>query len=141
MAGWKWGSRCLPTSAVQCPDWPIALDHHCRVLMREWYGSDVGNPRPGQVLSPVPLTVVNTVQSRKWSLLSAQFSELGLSERNPAKLHEWLKETGHNARVGTFAEPAQFGDLVVLSVNGRAAEDVIRLESPDLSHQRATFAT
>jgi hypothetical protein len=45
MAGWKWGSRCLPTSAVQCPDWPIALDHHCRVLMREWYCSDVGNPR------------------------------------------------------------------------------------------------
>ena len=29
--------------------------------------------------------------------------------------------------MGSFAETAQFGELVVLSVNGRAAEDVIRL--------------
>ena len=29
--------------------------------------------------------------------------------------------------MGTFAEAAQFGEVVVLSVNGRAAEDVIRL--------------
>jgi predicted dinucleotide-binding enzyme len=54
-----------------------------------------------------------------------------IGSRKPAKLHEWVEETGHNARAGTFAETAQFGDLVVLSVNGRAAEDVIRLARID----------
>jgi len=50
-----------------------------------------------------------------------------IGSRDPAKLQEWLRTAGPRARVGTFAETAQFGDLVVLSVNGRAAEDVIRL--------------
>jgi 8-hydroxy-5-deazaflavin:NADPH oxidoreductase len=50
-----------------------------------------------------------------------------IGSRNPAKLHEWLREADPKAQSGTFAEAAQFGELVVLSVNGRAAEDVIRL--------------
>jgi 8-hydroxy-5-deazaflavin:NADPH oxidoreductase len=50
-----------------------------------------------------------------------------IGSRNPAKLHEWLREADPKAHSGTFAEAAQFGELVVLSVNGRAAEDVIRL--------------
>jgi 8-hydroxy-5-deazaflavin:NADPH oxidoreductase len=50
-----------------------------------------------------------------------------IGSRTPAKLQEWLREAGPEAQVGTFAEAAQFGELVVLSVNGRAAEDVIRL--------------
>jgi 8-hydroxy-5-deazaflavin:NADPH oxidoreductase len=39
--------------------------------------------------------------------------------RDPAELHGWLRDAGPQAEVGTFA--------VVLSVNGRAAEDVMRL--------------
>jgi 8-hydroxy-5-deazaflavin:NADPH oxidoreductase len=50
-----------------------------------------------------------------------------IGSRTPAKLHGWLHEAGPRAQVGTFAETAQFGELVVLSVNGRAAEDVLRL--------------
>jgi 8-hydroxy-5-deazaflavin:NADPH oxidoreductase len=50
-----------------------------------------------------------------------------IGSRNPAKLDEWLREADPNAQSGTFAKAAQFGELVVLSVNGRAAEDVIRL--------------
>jgi 8-hydroxy-5-deazaflavin:NADPH oxidoreductase len=50
-----------------------------------------------------------------------------IGSRNPAKLDEWLREADPKAESGTFAEAAQFGELVVLSVNGRAAEDVIRL--------------
>jgi predicted dinucleotide-binding enzyme len=54
-----------------------------------------------------------------------------IGSRKPTKLAEWVRETGHNAQVGTFAESAQFGDLVVLSVNGRAAEEVIKLARLD----------
>ena len=50
-----------------------------------------------------------------------------IGSRDPAKMHGWLRDAGPRAQVGTFAETAQFGELVVLSVNGRAAEDVIRL--------------
>ena len=50
-----------------------------------------------------------------------------IGSRNPAKLDEWLREADPKRTSGTFAEAAQFGELVVLSVNGRAAEDVIRL--------------
>jgi len=50
-----------------------------------------------------------------------------IGSRDPAKLHGWLRDAGPRGQVGTFAETAQFGELVILSVNGRAAEDVIRL--------------
>lgn len=50
-----------------------------------------------------------------------------VGSREPTKLHEWLRRAGPEARVGTFAETARFADLVVLSVMGTAAEDVIRL--------------
>jgi predicted dinucleotide-binding enzyme len=50
-----------------------------------------------------------------------------IGSREPAKLHGWLRDAGPRGQVGTFAETAQFGELVILSVNGRAAEDVIRL--------------
>lgn len=50
-----------------------------------------------------------------------------IGSRNPAKLRGWLHEAAPQPQVGTFAETAHFGDLVVLSVNGRAAEDVIRI--------------
>jgi len=50
-----------------------------------------------------------------------------IGSRNPGKLHSWLADAGPQAQVGTLAETAQFGELVVLSVIGTAAEDVIRL--------------
>ena len=50
-----------------------------------------------------------------------------IGSREPVKLHGWLRDAGPRGQVGTFAETAQFGELVILSVNGRAAEDVIRL--------------
>ena len=50
-----------------------------------------------------------------------------IGSRTPDKLRDWLREAGREAEVGTFAQAAQFGELIVLSVNGRAAEDVIRL--------------
>ncbi len=50
-----------------------------------------------------------------------------IGSRDPSKLQDWLQHAGPQALIGTFAETAEFGDLVVLSVNGRAAEDVVRL--------------
>jgi predicted dinucleotide-binding enzyme len=50
-----------------------------------------------------------------------------IGSRDPAKLHAWRRTAGSHAHVGTLAETAQFGDLVVLSVIGTAAEEVIRL--------------
>jgi 8-hydroxy-5-deazaflavin:NADPH oxidoreductase len=50
-----------------------------------------------------------------------------IGSRDPAKLQDWLRHAGSQAQVGSFVGTAQFGELVVLSVNGRAAEDVIRL--------------
>jgi 8-hydroxy-5-deazaflavin:NADPH oxidoreductase len=50
-----------------------------------------------------------------------------IGSRDPAKLHVWLRNAGSGASVGSLFETAQFGELIVLSVNGRAAEAVIRL--------------
>ena len=54
-----------------------------------------------------------------------------IGSRNPEKLQEWRVAEGRGAEAGTFAETAEFADLVVLSVIGTAAEDVIRLAGVD----------
>jgi predicted dinucleotide-binding enzyme len=50
-----------------------------------------------------------------------------LGSRDPAKLQVWRAGAGPDAHAGTFEQAARFGDLVVLSVLGSAAEDVVRL--------------
>ena len=45
--------------------------------------------------------------------------------REPAKLARWKAAAGARASVGTFAETARFGDLVVLAVKGTAAEAAV----------------
>lgn len=50
--------------------------------------------------------------------------------REPSKLANWQADAGPNARVGTFAEAAQFGELVVLAVKGTAAEQAVDLAGP-----------
>ena len=54
-----------------------------------------------------------------------------IGSRNPAKLTDWRGAEGAEVGVGTFAETAEFADLIVLSVRGTAAEDVIRSLNPD----------
>ncbi len=46
--------------------------------------------------------------------------------RDPAKLNDWQSKAGANASVGTFEQAANFGDLVVLSVKGGAAESLVK---------------
>jgi len=43
----------------------------------------------------------------------------------PDKLAAWRDEVGSRASIGTFAEAARFGDIVVFAVKGAAAETVL----------------
>lgn len=47
------------------------------------------------------------------------------ASRDPAKLGEWESSAGPGASVGTFAEAAEWGELVVLCVKGTAAEEAV----------------
>jgi predicted dinucleotide-binding enzyme len=48
-----------------------------------------------------------------------------LGTREPAKLADWLAQQ-RGARAGSFAETAQFGEVVVLAVKGTVALEVLR---------------
>src|SRR4029077_8383551 len=54
--------------------------------------------------------------------------EVTLGTREPSKLADWA---GRNptARVGSFADTAKFGELVVLAVKGTVAADALRAAS------------
>ena len=51
--------------------------------------------------------------------------EVMLGTREAGKLADWSRDTGE--RVGSFADAAAFGELIVLAVKGSAADDVLRL--------------
>ena len=51
--------------------------------------------------------------------------EATLGTREPAKLADWVKRNP-KARVGSFAEAARSGELVVLAVKGTAATEALR---------------
>ncbi len=48
-----------------------------------------------------------------------------IGTRAPAKLTDWAKEYP-KGRIGSFADAAKFGELVVLAVKGTAAQDALR---------------
>jgi len=52
--------------------------------------------------------------------------EVAMGTRDPAKLADWGK-AHPRSRIGTFAEAAQFGQVVVLAVKGTVAADALRL--------------
>jgi predicted dinucleotide-binding enzyme len=54
-----------------------------------------------------------------------QGHEVMRGSRDPSKLAEWKRGAGEKARAGTVEETARFGDVVVLAVKGKAAEDVV----------------
>jgi 8-hydroxy-5-deazaflavin:NADPH oxidoreductase len=51
--------------------------------------------------------------------------EVLMGTRETSKLSDWLS-TNQGARVGSFAEAAGFGDLIVLAVKGTASADALR---------------
>ncbi len=60
--------------------------------------------------------------------------------REPAKLEAW-RDGKPNASVGTVAEAAAYGELVVLAVKGQAAEEVIAAVAPQLAGKTVIDAT
>jgi len=58
--------------------------------------------------------------------------EVMMGTRNPAsdKVRKWLAATP-GASAGTFSDAAKFGELLVLAVLGRVAEQVIALAGPE----------
>lgn len=51
--------------------------------------------------------------------------EVMRGSRDPKKLEDWKAKLGGKAQIGTFADAAKWGDLVVLAVKGSAAEQVV----------------
>ena len=54
--------------------------------------------------------------------------DVTMGTRAPAKLADWTKQNP-KGRIGSFADAAKFGDLVVLAVKGTAALDALRAAS------------
>jgi len=52
--------------------------------------------------------------------------ETTMGTRDRAKLSEWAATQNPRARIGSFAEAAAFGEVVVLAVKGSAAADALR---------------
>jgi len=56
--------------------------------------------------------------------------ETMLGTRNTAKLADWRKEHP-STELGSFADAARFGEIIVLSVKGSAAPEVLRAAGAD----------
>ncbi|MGB6499846.1 MAG: NAD(P)-binding domain-containing protein [Thermoplasmata archaeon] len=53
--------------------------------------------------------------------------EVMLGTRDPEKLDAWKKEVGAPARVGSFAQAAEYGEFVILATNGGGTETAVGL--------------
>ncbi|PJZ57388.1 NADPH-dependent F420 reductase [Leptospira barantonii] len=58
-------------------------------------------------------------------------AEVKIGTRDPAKLKDWLSKAGASASVGTFAETASFGEILVLCSKGNIASEVLKLAGID----------
>jgi predicted dinucleotide-binding enzyme len=67
--------------------------------------------------------------------LATGFAGLGhsvkIGSRDPEKLREWAESAGPQVSTGTFADVAQFGDILVLATLGVGTEEAIRLAGID----------
>jgi predicted dinucleotide-binding enzyme len=61
--------------------------------------------------------------------------------RQPNKLADWQRTAGPKSHVGTFAEAARFGELVVLAVKGSAAEAALELCGDALTNKTVIDTT
>ena len=77
--------------------------------------------------------------------LAAGFAGLGhdvkVGSRNPQKLEAWKETADPHVSIGTFAEAARFGDILVLATLGVATEDAIRLAGIDAFEGKVVIDT
>ena len=53
--------------------------------------------------------------------------EVKIGTRDPSKLKDWLKNAGKKASVGSFNEPASYGNIIVLCTKWTGTENAINL--------------
>ena len=53
--------------------------------------------------------------------------EVMIGTRSPEKLSEWKAKAGKSGRVGSFAEAAEFGEIIVLAAKGTTAKETLKL--------------
>jgi len=53
--------------------------------------------------------------------------EVMIGTRSPEKLADWKSKAGKSGRVGSFAEAAAFGDIIVLAAKGAAAKETLKM--------------
>ncbi len=56
--------------------------------------------------------------------------QVKMGTSDPAKLAQWKSAAGSHGSVGSFAEAASFGEIVVLAVKGTAAESSMQKSAP-----------
>jgi 8-hydroxy-5-deazaflavin:NADPH oxidoreductase len=56
--------------------------------------------------------------------------EVKVGTGDPKKLSQWLAKAGAGASIGSFAETAAFGEIVVLAVKGAAAIEAVKKAGP-----------
>ena len=68
--------------------------------------------------------------------------QVKIGTSNPNKLNDWIKSAGINASVGSFADAASFGEIIVLAVKGTAAMNVLeKADSKSLVNKTIIDAT
>lgn len=64
-------------------------------------------------------------------VLAGGFLKLGhevrIGSRSPEKVKEWAANAGAGASTGTFAEAAEFGDIIVLATLGEATQSAVEM--------------
>ena len=56
-----------------------------------------------------------------------------VGSRDPKKLSDWQAQSKGKGKVGTFQEAAAYGNSIVLSVKGNAAESLVKSIAPQLA--------
>ncbi|EQA64102.1 NADPH-dependent F420 reductase, partial [Leptospira alexanderi] len=58
-------------------------------------------------------------------------AEVKIGTRDSVKLKDWLSKAGTSASIGSFADAANFGEILVLAAKGNAASEVLKLAGID----------
>ena len=64
-----------------------------------------------------------------------------IGTRDTSKLADWKKEVGEKGSTASFADTANFGEIIVLAVKGHAAKDVLKMAGDGINEKTVIDAT
>ena len=67
--------------------------------------------------------------------------EVKIGSRDLTKLAEWKSNAGEGGSIGSFAEAAQFGEIIVLATKGSAAINALQLAGKDNLYDKTIIDT